>query len=258
MFYNIIIFILLHVIGDFYLQSDQLSKCKQAQIDDKCKDCESCKQKSYFNIFKIILHVILYLIPFAVLFLLWEGNLWKILIIFSILFISHIIIDCFTSWLKTKIKKIVSFIIDQSLHIIIIVFIVYLLMRSNILNFKYFETVFSLLIILLILKPTAIIINNIYYDLFDSPVNSTFDTGIMIGMFERIIVVTLCYLGAVSAIAIIIAAKTWVRYGEIKENNDFRNKYLIGTLASIGLALVFSVIYQYVMKNYNLNIEVAI
>lgn len=107
----------------------------------------------------------------------------------------------------------------------------------------YFNFVYFALLVLLIIKPVAIFINNLYCDLFGTTINSSFDTGVVIGIFERLIVVALFFVGAVSAIAIIIAAKTWVRYGEIKDdNNQFRNKYLVGTLVSISLALAFCAI----------------
>jgi hypothetical protein len=241
MIINFFVLLVLHVIGDFYLQSDKLSKCKQAQIDDACSPCEKCNNKKYFNFSKIIIHSALCLIPYFLGLLLFWVPIIDGMIFLASVFVAHILIDSFTCWVKKYLKHTLAFLIDQALHVIIIYILVRNLFDDVFLNEGYANLIIFGLVVLLLVKPIAIFINNLYYDLFGTNITSSFDTGIIIGIFERLIVVTLFYLGAVSAIALIIGAKTWVRYGEIKEDNQFRTKYLVGTLASIGLALVLCV-----------------
>ena len=38
---------ILHLMGDFYLQTEKVAKCKNAKIDIDCQDCIKCKKKSF-------------------------------------------------------------------------------------------------------------------------------------------------------------------------------------------------------------------
>ena len=69
------------------------------------------------------------------------------------------------------------------------------------------------------------------------------DVGSMIGVMERILSVVFACLGNLFAIAIIITIKTWARTNDLKEA-EFRNKYLLGTLTSLVLALLIFIIYN--------------
>lgn len=121
MLINICLLILLHIIGDFYLQSDKLSKCKQAQFDNACEPCSECNNKEYFNLKKVIIHSLLSLIPYVLLFFLWVTDFWKTILFLVIVFVSHIIIDCFSCWFKRQVKCSLAFIIDQFLHCLVLV-----------------------------------------------------------------------------------------------------------------------------------------
>lgn len=50
--------------------------------------------------------------------------------------------------------------------------------------------------------------------------------------------------GDFAAIVIIITVKTWARSSDLKDKIDFRSKYLLGTLASLVLALIAFLIYR--------------
>ena len=70
-----------------------------------------------------------------------------------------------------------------------------------------------------------------------------FDVGAIIGVMERILTFIFALYGSFPAIAIIITVKTWARTNDLKDK-DFRNKYLLGTLTSLVLALVTFAIYE--------------
>ena len=77
-----------------------------------------------------------------------------------------------------------------------------------------------------------------------SKTKAVLDSGIIIGITERLIVLVLMVLEAYPTIAIIITVKTWARSGGLKDNkNDFREKYLVGTLLSLAIAMGFGLLY---------------
>jgi hypothetical protein len=66
------------------------------------------------------------------------------------------------------------------------------------------------------------------------------DAGKYIGWVERILILTFVIGGYESAVGFLLAVKALVRYPEIKEDskNHFAEYFLLGTLTSVGLALV--------------------
>lgn len=68
-------------------------------------------------------------------------------------------------------------------------------------------------------------------------------TGKVIGIFERAIVLTLYITGNVASIAFVIAAKSLARFKNFAER-DFAEYYLIGTLASVLIAMIGGIILK--------------
>ena len=92
--------------------------------------------------------------------------------------------------------------------------------------------------------PCSIVINKLFKDIYpDTEEMGIFDVGSMIGIMERILTVIFAYFGNFPAIAIIITVKTWARTNDLKEP-EFRNKYLLGTLTSLVLALLIFIVYK--------------
>jgi hypothetical protein len=71
--------------------------------------------------------------------------------------------------------------------------------------------------------------------------------GAVIGIIERIFIMTFVLLGQYTAIAFVFAAKSIVRFGEAKERK-FAEYYLIGTMASILFALLTGIATAYLRK----------
>ena len=83
-------------------------------------------------------------------------------------------------------------------------------------------------------------------DVFSDTVEAgLFDVGSIIGILERVLVVVFAYLGDLAVIAVIITVKTWARSKDL-EDPSFRNKYLLGTLASMVLAALVFMLYKLV------------
>ncbi len=86
------------------------------------------------------------------------------------------------------------------------------------------------------------------YDTYDSE-TSVRDNGRrdgeVIGILERIIVLTLVIIGQYQAIAFVVAAKSIARFKEFDKKSDgknFADYYLEGTLASIGVAIITGIL----------------
>ena len=61
--------------------------------------------------------------------------------------------------------------------------------------------------------------------------------GATIGVLERLLIVTFVLVGAEAAIGFVIAAKTIARF-RLLDDRDFAEYYLLGTLASVSVAIV--------------------
>lgn len=256
-----IFFCLLHLIGDFYLQSNMLAKCKESRVDEDCKECNEClnnKIKS-FNFKKIVNHVLIYIIPFilsmiyAIIYDLFDYryglNILDALLGIIIISVTHVLIDIVSCIFKRRSKKSIVFIFDQVFHFLVI----YIISKSlNIFDgFVISENIeiFNLLfVILFVSKPTSIFISLLFVDIYKDEKQGFGGPGSYIGIFERLIIVALFYLQSVSLISIIIAAKTLVRYNDIKKDEEnFQTKFLIGTLASIAITLICLLLLIYIL-----------
>lgn len=67
--------------------------------------------------------------------------------------------------------------------------------------------------------------------------------GATIGVIERLLIATLVLMGGVATVGLVIAAKTIARFRQL-EDRLFAEYYLLGTLASVSLAVITSLIAQ--------------
>jgi hypothetical protein len=113
------------------------------------------------------------------------------------------------------------------------------------LNIKY---LFALLSYLICLKPTNIFIREtlIAAKISDIPFagGELENAGKLIGVLERILVLTFVVVGKIEVIGFLIAAKTILRY---KDTDTTKSEYvLIGTMISFGIAMLFGLaIHQF-------------
>lgn len=238
---NYLILIIFHLLGDFYLQSSKVARCKNGNIRETCGACEECKSDSWFNWKFLIIHSVLYIVPFGVLYFITEWRYATVAI--GVLLITHIMIDIGACYFYKKIKQTVVFIVDQALHIGILYLISRFLIFSNGIDY-YYEILKVIFLCLMLIIPCSVMINELTGDIYpDSSELGLFDIGSMIGIMERILTVIFACFENFPAIAIIITVKTWARTNDLKET-DFRNKYLLGTLTSLVLALLIFIVYK--------------
>ncbi|MEJ5261341.1 MAG: DUF3307 domain-containing protein [Ignavibacterium sp.] len=243
----LIILVSAHFLGDFVFQTDNDVKRKRSWL--------------------IFLKHIFFIASLTYLIL----GVFNSYVIILIVVISHIIIDL----IKLKIKKdnIWIFIVDQSLHLLIL-----LLISLNYKKFLtegdeiYWEEIFGNNFYMILILITSIIVLTkvsgilISYLIKPLQINVTTNenknektlpqTGKIIGYLERIIIYISVLSNVPALIGFLITAKSILRYSEIKNENDklFVEYILIGTLFSFSLGISFSYLSQKVIEILRVNL----
>lgn len=238
---NYLLLFILHLLGDFYLQTTKIARCKNAKKGVACGECKKCEEHSWINWKYLIVHSLLYIVPFIVLYFVTEVVYATVVI--GALLVTHILIDAGTCYFNKKNKQTIVFMVDQVLH----VGIISLISRTVTFNHNldgYYTVLKVVFICFMLIMPCSIIINKLFKDIYpETEEMGIFDIGSMIGIMERILTVIFAYFENFPAVAIIITVKTWARTNDLKEP-EFRNKYLLGTLTSLVLALSIFMIYK--------------
>ncbi len=150
-------------------------------------------------------------------------------------------------------KDFIVFLIDQAIHIILLIivaeYILDLYPAPNTLigqiidKYSYpFVMESSVIVLLYVLcsHPIGVIIKKVFL-MWNARskqqlIEETSGAGFVIGILERLIILTLGLLGEFGAVGLVLAAKGLARFEQLKDKN-FAEKYLIGTLLSVLLAL---------------------
>lgn len=261
-------YLCLHLIGDYYLQSERLA-------DRKCKKVSSLVQ-----------HILIYWISSTILSLVVYTR--EFMISIQCLCAAHGLIDLIKFYyLKRGKEKIAPshcrniYILDQISHITTIIVAAYILtINTTGLTFNHhiikFFTIVNLepvmvlswiTMILAILKPANITIkqlltiyrpdSTISLHIMNLPNNTkTIDNeaidneavdtnaGAFIGSLERLVILVFLSLSQYSAIGLILTAKSIARYNRITTDRVFAEYYLLGTLLSMIYVLL---LYNLVM-----------
>lgn len=217
---------LAHLLGDFIFQPN-------SWVADK----ELKKHQSIYLYLHVLLHVL-----FATILV---GEIQFIPYAFFIA-ITHGFLDAIKLHFQTKKTKRSWFILDQIIHVLILVGITLLYQNKNIVHFWLIDQFWIILTsVLFISKPTSILIKTIISIWNPESQNSSHDNslanaGNYIGILERLFVFCFILTGHFEAIGFLLAAKSIFRFGDLKEAKDRKlTEYvLIGTLLSFGLAIL--------------------
>lgn len=228
--------LLAHLLGDFLLQPS-------SWVQDK----EKKKHKSIYLYIHTLLHGILAWVLVGEMAFVW----WAML-----LALSHGFIDFLKLYFQNAATKRTWFIVDQIMHLIVIVLIT-AFYKNLIIDFKVFDNHFWVLTtaLLFLTKPTSIIIKNIISIWTPEDQNgsntSLANAGNYIGILERLFVFCFIITGHFEAIGFLLAAKSIFRFGDLKEAKDRKlTEYvLIGTLLSFGIALLTGLLIQLVLMH---------
>jgi len=235
--------IMLHIIGDYYLQNDSLA-------NDKKEDYK-----------KLFVHAGIYLIGAVVLILpVWSFNMLLCIIIFSLLHmvidgIKYIVTKLIDNIGKSEIKNINElrkvqrslYIIDQLIHLVSIYILSYYYVKSgNSIHAVeiFYNTNISMndflsfsVMILLVLKPVNITFRILFSHIKPHETSENdeeeYQAGKLIGSIERLLTSVLLLVNQYIAIGLIFTAKSITRYNKISEDQKFAEYYLLGTLFSM-------------------------
>lgn len=194
----------------------------------------------------------------AVAFICIPGNV--VWIPYVIIALSHFLIDWIRVHADKKYKsptaRFSSFVVDQVLHIAII----YISVSTFDLNerAKYWladlastvsveQILRYALIFIIILDPASVFVKklSIYVsgDTNSSGQKKEPPVGSVIGKLERILTVILVLCNEIGAIGFVLTAKSIARYKQL-DNQNFAEKYLVGTLSSTAIAIIVALLLK--------------
>lgn len=216
--------ILAHLVTDFIMQP-------ASWIDER--------RKKHFASPKLYLHGV---ITALIAWLLIGWPFWPVAII---ILISHTIIDGWKSYQKENLRY---FLFDQLLHLLVILGCwLFLFIKQTDIKWTWEQLAASpgllgkITAFVFVTFPAGILIGQLtkeWRDKVKDPEKSLENAGKWIGIAERLIVLLFVLQGQYSAIGLLVAAKGIIRFGE-KDREEIKTEYLvIGTLLSIGLAIV--------------------
>jgi len=249
--------ILAHVVADFLFQTD-------AMVNEK----NNGKMKGFLKHWCVVFGTLLVLmLPF---------KLTDVLMYCLVLSLFHILIDVFKAQIERErgpATKFIMFVVDQFTHLVLISFLLPIPSFTVSRGFSSFIGWFSIhtgldlpslplqrilvviIVYIYVLFAGAVFIRKLFDLIYknvpdylqriagDSSVLDNVKTGKVIGIFERLLILTLYLTGNVASITIVIAAKSLARFKNF-ENKDFAEYYLIGTLASVMIAIVGGMILK--------------
>lgn len=243
---KIILLLIGHFMGDFLFQNNTIAREKQ------------------INTTFFLLHCLIYsicLLPFCALY----GAVGEIALTFVIIAFSHGVIDGIKIAIHRD-RSITLYLLDQLLHIIVIFLIGYQISSPNLLGSYINQFLLqqipqipplkigaALLCYLICSTPAGVTIRFVlskvhitkkadnaesgdYQEFEVEPADKKLDNGFLIGVLERFCILTLAILGQFTAISFVIAAKSLARIKKL-EDEDFAEKYLVGTFLSVLIAV---------------------
>ena len=144
-----------------------------------------------------------------------------------------------------------AFCVDQILHIISICVALCLFNLPSYFNGKFeimciqiqSEKIMNyLLLIVLLFNPASVFIKKLTAYISsenNSELSNSPPAGSLIGKLERLIIAILVIYNEIGAIGFVLAAKSFARYKQFEDQN-FTEKFLVGTLSSTAIAMVLT------------------
>lgn len=217
-----------HLIGDFVFQPN-------AWVEDKKRH----KIKSKFLYVHTFIHFLLLLIVTAFDLKYFFGIL--------VLTFSHFAIDTLKLYFERKKFGQISFFVDQTLHLLMIVATVnyFYPLEINFVRFLNEKNILLATALVFVSFVTAVILKISLKDLNPNKKEKTNNAGKYIGILERLFIFLFVVINFWEGIGFLLAAKSIFRFGDLKENKDIRlTEYiLIGTLLSFGIGILTGMAY---------------
>lgn len=186
----------------------------------------------------------------------WILTGWAYWPVALVILVTHTLID---GWKSYRPVTPVYFLIDQGLHLAVIAGCWLALFGQ----WKDIELLTErmngspngwvlVVAFVFVTSPSGILIGQLtgrWSKKIDDPENSLASAGKWIGIAERVIVLILVLQGQYSAIGLLVTAKGIIRFNE-KDRQEAKTEYLvIGTLLSIGIAIITGMIVKISLMN---------
>ena len=233
----LLLLLLAHMLGDFIFQST-------AWVDER--------YEKHFLSRRLYAHAAIQtLLPLTVLSLLLTPS-WKMLGLAAIIGTTHFAIDLAKSY--TTPGRLIWFIVDQFLHVLIIVLVwLGLTNQWGLIGHvnELLMGVDTLLILtgyFVVIWPFSVIIGQVCSS-WTKDIEGTetlANAGKRIGQLERFLILTFILIDQFAAIGFLLAAKSILRFGDTKEANHRKiNEYvLVGTMTSFALTIAFGLLLR--------------
>jgi hypothetical protein len=208
---TLVVYIGLHVLGDFYFQSDRVAEGK----------------RNAFSL--VVLHSLFYCVPFFL--VLVFGDLFA----FLTLVISHFLIDTIKYSVEHKLgRQGLVFAIDQAFHLLVLCLVAFAFPLSIASLVRYEMQIRTFVLLLAVGKPVSVVFIQLFGFLKPGDLQEgKSGAGRTIGYLERLLLASLFLLGQLGAIGWVIAAKAFARSRQISESPAFCEYFLVGTLFSL-------------------------
>ena len=251
---------LAHIFGDFYFQPS-------SWVEDR--------YEKHLKSIRLYQHVFIHAFFVCTILLCAGYSLDVVLYGSAFILITHLFIDVVKSHLP---RTSTYFFIDQIMHLMMLVIMWGCITNQydEVMEYLLLKVDYKLVVVLIaytiVLKPTAIIISmlleqwsdiakgasNNNEDKIDSCVTkadgeymkSLVSAGKIIGMVERVLILTFVLLNQFAGVGFLLAAKSVFRFGDLKEKNDHKmTEYvMLGTLLSVTITLFIGIITLYIIK----------
>lgn len=237
-----LIYLLAHLLADYYFQNDELAQLKNRKAD------------------KLIQHNCIYM-AVCIIVILPVFSL-RMLLSAVAAAIMHAVIDSakyfyMKYFMRKKISSRTVYLLDQGIHLTCLIIISYIMTVNKykinvifplnslfiVMNVSKAKILSWAVIFLFIFKPANVTIKQLLfnfkpYEKMDNIKISDKNAGGFIGSLERLIIVIFLSMNQFSAIGLVLTAKSVARYNKISEDKDFAEYYLLGTLLSTVFAII--------------------
>ena len=213
-----------HFAGDYLLQPRRLAELKRDKVG------------------YLLLHTVLYMLPVAAAMAFFKS--WKVVLAFPVIAASHFLIDLIRQLAlgkrSTPGRELAFFLIDQLLHMAVLLFIAYLFRFDEPVTWQYL-----LLCVVICTKPASVLVRYVLNALDcrikqgrgEECEGDGGSAGAAIGILERLIMLIFGFMNLYSAIGLVFTAKSLARFKKFEER-DFAEKYLVGTLLSMLIVIL--------------------
>ncbi|MEN3156918.1 DUF3307 domain-containing protein [Alkalimonas sp. NCh-2] len=232
--------LLAHVLADFFFQPTAWVQARASQ---------------HWRAAALYYHSLLHFGLTLAVIMLWHWLSWSALsgwlLLGSALLnaVSHCLIDLAKSYLQ----GFRYFLLDQLLHLLVIGLIWLVLTDTSITQLLALlagmlspKVLLLVLAYLLVLKPASVVIGFILNQIATPATGAGSGlpaAGHWIGMMERVLVLTLILVGQYGGVGFVIAAKSVLRFSDLRNANDraLTEYILLGSLLSLGLTLLLGI-----------------